>query len=711
MTSTSRSSRWITLLSLASLLSADAALGLPDDAPPVPPAFPFDSETAGAYQQQCAAWADQPVELVDRLGQNFMLVPPGTFRMGSPTDEPGRKEDETAHDVTLTRPFYLGKTEVTVGQFRQFVEATSYVTDGERNGGGHAHDALAVWEHRPGTQWRKPGYAGPFELADEHPVVHVSHADALAYLDWLNAQHAAPLPGRQYALPTEAQWEWACRAGSTTRFWWGDEEDATGQVANVGDRNLKRTHPKWPRAIAPMDDGHPFPAPVGSYRANAFGLHDMLGNVWEFCATRYGPYAEGPAVDPQDLDPQRGFAVRGGGWSNTAEDVRCATRNADPPHFCYSNLGFRFALVDAPADGAAPPKDTDDDLPRGQARAVHEPPRQFPHRIWAACDFEGQTPDYAWFGPAQRDDIPDYPGNATALGVGERPYMNFSALMTGINPVPGPRMGKVNGLFLRYRLSGGTEATFQHFGLTSEDNQHVRVSGLREDEWSELTIDFTGRAARNDGSPQVFQEGERMDDFKVFVGRPDDGHEYDLSIDDVIFFANDPALELESEPFPRRVIFLAAFDTGEPEKYWPGAFELADRDLPEGTYWRAARAVPRRDEPSGRWIRLQIEPPRPVGERTKLRFRYHQTGVGRLTVQVFDATDQDNRHVHLADLAEGQWTTQYVDFTADGRRNDGSDTPFAAGHLVDDLFFFVEPAGPAEAQLLVDEVVLFDAAD
>jgi hypothetical protein len=106
---------------------------------------------------------------------------------------------------------------------------------------------------------------------------------------------------------------------------------------------------------------------------------------------------------------------------------------------------------------------------------------------------------------------------------------------------------------------------------------------------------------------------------------------------------------------------------------------------------------------------LQIEPPRPVGARTKLRFRYHLTGASAMTVQIFDVTDQDNRHVHLKGLKQGEWATVHVDFSADGKRNDGRDTPFAAGHKVDDLFFFVEPSGPAEVRLFVDEVVLYDA--
>src|SRR5688572_25293678 len=185
---------------------------------------------------------------------------------------------------------------------------------------------------------------------------------------------------------------------------------------------------------------------------------------------------------------------------------------------------------------------------RGTARAEETRPKSFPHRIWAACDFEGQTPDYAWFGPTEKKNIPAYPGNTLALGVKEKPYKNFSALMTGINPVPGPRMGKENHLYLRYYLKGGTEATFQHFSLTREDNNHIVVSDLTEGKWAELTLNFTREARRNDGSDQAFAEGERMDDFKVFVGKPKDGKDYELFLDDIIFFANDPKVPADKEP-------------------------------------------------------------------------------------------------------------------------------------------------------------------
>jgi hypothetical protein len=354
---------------------------------------------------------------------------------------------------------------------------------------------------------------------------------------------------------------------------------------------------------------------------------------------------------------------------------------------------------------------------RGLATVKETRPKSFPHRIWAACDFEGQTPDYAWFGPAETKNILAYPGNRTALGVKEKPYTDFSALMTGINPVPGPMMGKVNKLYLRYYLKGTREATFQHFSLSTNDNNHIRVSGLAEGKWSEATLNFSRDARRNDGTPGVpFKEGERMDDFKIFVGKPKDGKEYELFLDDVIFFADDPELPAETEPFPQRVIFLAAFDTGIDErsrpKYWPGEFEVATKTkgAPEGSFWGVARAVPRK-EGRGKWIRLQIAPPRPVGERTRLRFRYYLSDAAEMTVQVFDGTDQDNRHVRLKELTPGAWKFATLDFTKDGKRNDGQVTPFAAGHMVDDLFFFVEPKGKDEVQLFIDEVVLYDAGE
>ena len=352
------------------------------------------------------------------------------------------------------------------------------------------------------------------------------------------------------------------------------------------------------------------------------------------------------------------------------------------------------------------------DRTRGQAVAEVTRPKTFPHRVWAACDFEAKQ--FAWFGPAARDDLHKYLGNTTALGVAARPYKKFAGIMTGINPT-GVRLGKENFLYLRYKLTGSTKATFQHFGLDSGDNNHVQVSGLTEGKWSEVTMNFTRDAKRNDGTKGVpFQAGERMDDLKIFVGTANDGKHYDLLVDDVIFFSNDPALPPEPEPFPRRVLFVAAFDSGLAPKYrdkmWPGAYEVVrPSQAPSGSWWGVARAVPQEKAKGGKWIRMQIKPPRRVAETTKLRFRYLLKGTTKMTVQTFDLTDQDNRHIHLANCKQNEWTTQYLDFTNDGSRNDGGDTPFEADHLIDDLFFLVKPEGKAEMELFVDEVVIFDA--
>src|SRR5262249_17474501 len=133
-----------------------------------------------------------------------------------------------------------------------------------------------------------------------------------------------------------------------------------------------------------------------------------------------------------------------------------------------------------------------------------------------------------------------------------------------------------------------------------------------------------------------FRDGDRMDDLKIFVPQTRDAKSSEVLIDDVILFANDPALAPELEPFPKRVIYLAAFDTGPKEKYWPGDFQILETNLPLDSFWKVARAVPRKDG-AGKLISLPINPVKPVGAHTKLRFRYHLTGSSKMTVQIFDA--------------------------------------------------------------------------
>jgi hypothetical protein len=346
------------------------------------------------------------------------------------------------------------------------------------------------------------------------------------------------------------------------------------------------------------------------------------------------------------------------------------------------------------------------DPSRGLAFASVERPRSFPHRIWAASDFEARLPDYAWFGAPDVADIPVYPGNKTALR-GEK-AQDFAAVLVGMNPVPGPRMGAHNKVYFRYLLDGTSTAQVQHFNLSREDNHHIVVGGLSPGAWSELTLDFSADSLRNDGSPGAMSVGDRMDDLKIFVGRHGDAAEYRILIDDVIFFDDDPALPPEPEPFPRRIIYLAGFDTGEKEKYWRGDGELVADGLPPGSAWRAMRAVPRKDG-RGKLVSLLLDPWRRVGAHTKLRFKFHLRGTTSIIAQIFDATVQDNRHVRLDDLPQDVWTTRYVDFTRDGRRNDGTADVLPAGNELDDIFFFTE--GDEKIELLIDEVVLFDAGE
>lgn len=358
---------------------------------------------------------------------------------------------------------------------------------------------------------------------------------------------------------------------------------------------------------------------------------------------------------------------------------------------------------------------------RGHAAAEPTRPASFPHRIWVAADFEVLPPSCLWFGNPEVSwrlkkwgfGMPDYPGNRTVLCANPRPIRNLrgdSALTTGFNPVPGGRMGKENYLYIRYFLKGTTEATFQYYSLDKQDNNHIHVTGLTEGKWAEATLNFTRDAARNDGSRQPFGNGERMDDLKIFIGKRNDGREYELFIDDAILFALDPELPPETEPFPNRVIFLAPFDTGLKDKdaYWPGDFEIVNRGAPAGSYWGVAQAVAG-PQGRGKSVRLQINPHRAVGAQTKLRFRYHLSGASALTVGIFDVTDRVHRRVQLTNLPKAAWTFAYVDFTADGKRDDGKESPLATGHRVSDLFFQVEPDNGQEAHLYIDEVCLYDA--
>jgi len=198
---------------------------------------------------------------------------------------------------------------------------------------------------------------------------------------------------------------------------------------------------------------------------------------------------------------------------------------------------------------------------RGFATAKVERPAHFPHRIWAFSGFESRPDNFGWFGAAETKNILKYPGNTAARR--GTPQKKWSALKTGMNPVPGPRMGKLNKLYIRYYLKGTDTVRFQHYSLSSGDNCNILVSGLEQGRWAETVLNFTRDSRRNDGSPGAFKEGERMDDLQVYVGKPADGKQYEIIIDDAILFAEAPGAPPADEPFPSPVVFLAAAGRGQ----------------------------------------------------------------------------------------------------------------------------------------------------
>ena len=299
--------------------------------------------------------ASSLAEYTNSIGMKFKLIPAGEFMMGSKlsSEETDKKypggnlsyyEDEhPRHKVRITRPFYLGIHEVTVGDFKKFVAATGYKTEAEKDGeGGYGWNASTEkFEGRdPKYTWKNTG----FTQANSHPVVNVTWNDAQAFVKWLSQKDH-----RKYGLPTEAQWEYACRAGTETPFHFGSDPDGLTAVGNVADGTAKAACTKNYSNLVYVDshDGYVFTSPVGKYHPNAFGLCDMHGNVWEWCADWYDKdyYEDSPVDDPTGPTKGSGRVYRGGGWSSSAGGCRSADRSGNTPGRRYSLLGFRVALV------------------------------------------------------------------------------------------------------------------------------------------------------------------------------------------------------------------------------------------------------------------------------------------------------------------------------------------------------------------------------
>ena len=277
----------------------------------------------------------------------FTYCPPGTFLMGSPEAEQkavkalgGDASDEARHSVTLTKGFYAGIHQVTVGQFKRFMaENPKFKTEAETSGGGYSFVG-GTWKLDAAITWRTPG----FEQTDAHPVVVVSHTDALKFIEWA-AKSAKPKHALR--LPTEAEWEYLCRAGTTTRYPTGDAPSSLHGYANVADLTAKKVFPNW--TTFDFEDGYVYTSPVGSFEPNGFGLHDTIGNVWEWCSDWYdaGFYGRPEATlpDPECKDCKQTYRiVRGGSWGSVPESCRAAYRYRFAPGNRFNLGGFRVVF-------------------------------------------------------------------------------------------------------------------------------------------------------------------------------------------------------------------------------------------------------------------------------------------------------------------------------------------------------------------------------
>lgn len=264
-------------------------------------------------------------------GPEMVRIPADTFMMGSPTSEIDRDQDEKQHQLQIEQDFAIGKYEVTVGQFKKFVEATGYKTEAEKEGGCY-YWIDRIWEKDPAKNWRNPG----FPQDKNQPVVCISWNDAMAYAKWLTKQ-----TGRQYRLPTEAEWEYAARAGTTTAYYWGDNPNEGCHYANGADQMAKAQFSNM--TIMNCQDGFVYTAPVGGFQPNAFDLYDILGNVWEWTCSEYDENYYGGEKICVDSNPSSQIRVfRGGAWDYDPHYLRAAYRSKFQPDIRQNSIGFRL---------------------------------------------------------------------------------------------------------------------------------------------------------------------------------------------------------------------------------------------------------------------------------------------------------------------------------------------------------------------------------
>jgi formylglycine-generating enzyme required for sulfatase activity len=275
-------------------------------------------------------------ESVQEIVRNMVSIPAGKFKIGSPVDEDNRSKYEGPQTEFQVASFYMSKFELTVAQFREFINETAYQTDADKDGGSYIWlDSKSTWEERSGINWMHDE-RGNKRTKDQynHPVLHVSWNDAKAFITWLNAKTSL-----NFRLPSEAEWEYACRAGTTSPFYTGDCLPAGH--SNYDGNNSYTNCPKqnYPYKTVPVN--------ANGYQANPFGLYHMHGNVWELCEDDFhNSYTGLPKNGKAWVDsPRRSLRVlRGGSWREGARSCRSAGRSWDYPDFRSYYFGFRLSL-------------------------------------------------------------------------------------------------------------------------------------------------------------------------------------------------------------------------------------------------------------------------------------------------------------------------------------------------------------------------------
>lgn len=269
-------------------------------------------------------------------GPQLVVIPHGAFRMGSEENE-GAESERPARNIRFERGLAMSRTEITVGEFRRFMQATKHRARATRRGYSTAYDERSGnLVRRGGVDWQSD-YAGQ-PARDDLPVVHVSAKDAQAYAEWLSAQ-----TGQRYRLASEAEFEYALRAGGRGRYPWGDGAPPARAGNFTGARDVSPSGRRWRNAFAGYGDGAWGPAPVGSFLPNAFGIHDLAGNVSEWVADCWhDSFRRAPRDGAAWLNPGcRSKVVRGGSWASSPEHTRSAWRQGNDANATSARVGFR----------------------------------------------------------------------------------------------------------------------------------------------------------------------------------------------------------------------------------------------------------------------------------------------------------------------------------------------------------------------------------